>query len=209
MLQVSVPRDVAQADDDAQPGEQGDLLVEPACAVRQLGGRWLVLRRRAAADGGDPQVAQPHAVVAAARCGLRGEARLVEHGIKKVAGAVAGKGPSGAVGAVRARCEPEDEDAGGGIAEAGHGTAPIGLVAIGAAARAGHLGAPGAETRAALAGNDARRSARRSAGPGRTRIRRVRGRSNGLARQFQERRFEGTRHGWRTTDILEGASGYD
>ena len=189
MLQVSVPRDVPQADHDAQPGEQRDLFVEPACAVRQLAGRGLVVRRGAAADGGDPQIAQLHAIVAAARCGLRGEARLVEHGIEKVAGAVAGEGPTGAVGAVRARRESQDEDTGRGIAKAGHGTAPIGLVAIGAAAGAGHLGAPGAETRAALAGNDAGIQ-RVQRGRGRTRIRCVRDRPNGLARRFQERRFE-------------------
>ncbi len=156
MLQVSVPSDVPQADDDAQPGEQSDLFVEPCCAVRQLGRRGLVVRRGAAADGGNPEIAQSHAVLAAARGGLRSEPRLVEHGIKKVAGAIAGEGPSGAVGAVSAGRETQDQDACGGIAEARHGSAPVGLVAVGAAARAGHFGAPGAETRAALAGDDAR-----------------------------------------------------
>src|SRR6201999_3624430 len=53
MGEVAVPRDVAQADHHTQPCKQGDLLVEPACAVRQLGGRRLVAGWRAAADGGD------------------------------------------------------------------------------------------------------------------------------------------------------------
>ena len=108
----------------------------------------------AAADRGDPEIAQAHAVIAAARDRLGGKARVVEHGIEEVAGAIAREGASGAIGAVRAGSKAEDQDAGFGIAKAGNGTTPVRLVAIGTTADLGHLGAPGAEARAALAGND-------------------------------------------------------
>ena len=155
MREIAVPGDVAQAHDDAQACEQGDLLIEPACAVGEFRGRRFVVRRRAAADGGDQDIAQLHTVVAAARAGLRGESRLIEHGIEEVARAVAGEGPSGAVRPMRARREPQDQDACRGIAEAGHRPSPVGLVAIGAPTLLGNVGAIGAQARAALADDDA------------------------------------------------------
>jgi hypothetical protein len=62
-----------------------------------------------------------------------GETGLVEDLVKDVAGTVAGEHAAGAVGAVRARSESQDEDAGGGVAEGWYGESPVGLVTVGAA----------------------------------------------------------------------------
>ena len=86
--------------------------------------------------------------------GLRGEAGLVEHGKQKVARAVAGEGPAGAVGAVRAGREAQGKHAGMLVAEGGDGFAPVLPIGIGAAAHAGHFGAILAQARAAIAGDD-------------------------------------------------------
>jgi hypothetical protein len=58
----------------------------------------------------------------------------VEDGIHEVAGTVAGKGAASAVGAVGSRGQAEDENAGAGIAEAGHGAGPVDVILVGAAA---------------------------------------------------------------------------
>jgi hypothetical protein len=81
---VAVPRDVTEAHHHAQPGEQGDLLIEPAGAVRQFIGGGLVAGRCSSANGSDQHIAQLHAVVAAACGGLRGETGLIEHRVEKI-----------------------------------------------------------------------------------------------------------------------------
>ena len=61
-----------------------------------------------------------------------GEAKLVQDGVHEVAGAIAGEGAAGAIGAVSTRGEAEDEDAGAWVSEAGNGASPVGLVLVGA-----------------------------------------------------------------------------
>jgi hypothetical protein len=62
-----------------------------------------------------------------------GETEAVQDGIHELAGCVSGEGTAGAVAAVGSGGETEGEDAGVGVAEAGHGTRPVGAVEIGAA----------------------------------------------------------------------------
>jgi len=88
--------------------------------------------------------------------GLRGEAGFVEDGKQEVAGAVAGEGAAGAVGAVRAGGEAECEYAGMRIAEGGNGFAPIVPIGISAAANTGNFCAVGTQARASIAGDDLR-----------------------------------------------------
>ena len=73
-------------------------------------------------------------VVGGDGAGFGGESEVVEDRVHEVAGAVAGEGTAGAVGAVRSGGEAEDQDAGARIAEAGDGSSPVGLVDKGAAA---------------------------------------------------------------------------
>ncbi len=131
--EVAVEGDLAEADDDADAGEGLDLGGEMRGAVADLLGEGLVAGRGTADDGGDPGVAELEAVVAVDGARFAGEAELVEDGIHEVAGAVAGEGSAGAVGSVGSRGESEDEDSGAGIAEAGDGAGPVGLVLVGAA----------------------------------------------------------------------------
>jgi len=153
--EVAIPGDLAEADNDADTWELGDLVGEMLGAVADLGGGGLVAGRGAADDGGDPGVFEAEAVVAGCSMGLGGESEGVEDRVHEIAGAVAGEGASGAVGSVGSGGEAEDEDAGAGIAEAGDGTGPVSLVYVGAAARLADGGAVGAEPGAELAGDDA------------------------------------------------------
>ena len=99
-------------------------------------------------------MAQLEAVVAVDGARFAGEAELVQDGVHEVAGAVAGEGSAGAVGSVGAGGEAEDEDAGAGVAKAGNGAGPVGLVDIGAAFGFADSAAVFAKTGAALAGDD-------------------------------------------------------
>ncbi len=154
MGEVAVPGDLAEADDDADFGEGGDLGGEVGGAVADLLGRGLVAGRGAADDGADPELAELEAVVAADGHGFGGEAEFVEDGVHEVAGAVAGEGAAGAVGSVGAWGEAEDEDAGVAVAEAGDGLGPVLLVAVGFAAVLADAAAVVAEPGAAGAGDD-------------------------------------------------------
>ena len=114
----------------------------------------LVAGRSAADDGADPELAQLEAVVATNGDGLAGEAKLVEHRVHEVAGAVAGEGAAGAVGSVGTGSEAEHEDAGVGVAEAGNGFGPVFLVAVGLAARLANAADVVDKPRTARAGDD-------------------------------------------------------
>ena len=153
--EVAIEGDLAEADDDLDAAEEVDLRGEVGGAVADFVGEGLVGGRGAADDGGDPGVVEDEAVGAGDAAGLVGEAELVEDGVHEVAGAVAGEGASGAVGSVGSGGEAEEEDAGGGVAEAGDGAGPVDLVHVGAAADFADMDAVGAEAGAALAGDDA------------------------------------------------------
>jgi len=150
----AVEGDLAQADDDADFRQGFNFAGEEGSAVAYLLRGRLVVGRGAADDGRDPGVTELETVVLRDALGLIGEADVVEDGVHEIAGAVAGEDAAGAVGAVRSGGQAEDVDAGGGVSEAGDGTAPVGLVLIGAAFGAGDALAIGAQAGALLAGGD-------------------------------------------------------
>jgi hypothetical protein len=75
--EIAVPGDLSQADDDAYPGQRGDLGGEVRGAVADLLRCGLVAGRGAADDRADPELAQPQAVVAGDGPGLGGLAQYV------------------------------------------------------------------------------------------------------------------------------------
>jgi hypothetical protein len=152
--EVAVEGDLAEADDDADAGEGLDFGGEMLGAVAYLLGQGLVAGRGAADDGGDPGVAEAEAVVAGDGAGLGGEAKVVEDGVHEVAGAVSGEGTAGAVGTMGAGSESKYQEAGFGIAEAGDGTGPVGLVDVGSALALANADAVFAKSRAALTCGD-------------------------------------------------------
>jgi len=152
--EIAVEGDLSQADDDADARQGVNLIGEVAGAVANLLGVGLVAGRGAANDGGDPGVAELQAIFAGDGAGFGGEAELVEDGIHEVAGAVAGEGTAGAVGSVGAGGEAEDENAGSGVAESGHGAGPVGLVDVGATFGFAYAAAVVAETGTALTSDD-------------------------------------------------------
>ena len=99
-------------------------------------------------------MAELEAIFAGDGAGFGGEAELVEDRIHEIARAVAGEGAAGTVGTVGSGGEAEDEDAGAGIAKAGDGAGPVGLVLVGASLGLADAAAVFAKTGAAFAGDD-------------------------------------------------------
>jgi hypothetical protein len=133
MRKVSVPGDLAEADDDADFGQRCDLCGEVGGTVADLLRRGFVAGRGAADDRANPDLAQFEAVVAADGGGFAGQAELMEDRVHEVSGAIAGEGAARPIGSVGSGCEAQDEDAGVGVAESGNGFGPVFLVAIGLA----------------------------------------------------------------------------
>jgi hypothetical protein len=152
--EVAIPGDFAEADDDSDAGQSGDLSGEMLGAVTDLLGERFVARRGATDDGGDPGVAEFEAVVAGDGFGPGGEAQVMEDGIHEVAGAVAGEGTAGAVGTVGAGGESKNQDPCAGISEARDRACPVGLVLVGATASFADSAAIVSKSRAAFAGDD-------------------------------------------------------
>ncbi len=130
MSEVAVPCDFAEADDDADFGEGGNLCRQVRRAVANLVRGGLVAGRSTADDGADPEFAKPEPIVTADGNGLAGQAEFVENGVHEVTRAVASEGTAGAVGSVGPWGEAENENAGVGISEAGNGFGPVLLIAV-------------------------------------------------------------------------------
>jgi hypothetical protein len=78
----------------------------------------------------------------------------VKNGIQEVAGSVAGEGPTGAIGAVRTRRQPEYKHAGLFIAERWNRFSPINPIPISAALAGGDLFAILPQPGAAMTADD-------------------------------------------------------
>ena len=152
--EIAVEGDLSQADDDTDARQRLDFSGEMSTAVPNLLGEGLVAGRGAANDGGDPGMTELQAIFAGDGAGFAREAELVQDGIHEIAGAVSGEGAAGAVGSMCARGEAEDEDAGSGVAEAGYGAGPVGLVDVGATFGLAYAAAVVAKTGAALTSDD-------------------------------------------------------
>src|SRR6202020_353695 len=94
---------------------------------RTLGG---VIGRSAADHGADPAIRQPHAVATRDRMRLRGKTSVVKNRIEKVARAVAGKRAAGAIGAVGARSQSQDQHTSFFIPEGRNRLGPVNPIAI-------------------------------------------------------------------------------
>lgn len=160
-----VKGDSPQADHHAQLCEQHHFQVEPRRAATQFFGRRFIARRRTPSNGSNPETVEGHAIAARSRFGLRCKSRSVQNRIQKIAGAVAGKRPSGAIRAVCTRRQPQRQNPRLRIAKRRHGTAPVLPIGIGAAAFCGNLRAVRPQPRAKFAGDDARIQRLKSCGP--------------------------------------------
>ena len=86
--------------------------------------------------------------------GLVGETGAVQGAVEEVAGGIPGEHAPGAVGAVRAGRQADDQDARRVVAKTGDGPAPVFLVAVGALALPRDALAVGRQARAQPAGDD-------------------------------------------------------
>src|SRR5262249_4270751 len=107
-VQKGVPGDPAERENRAR-AEDLDFALEIRAAVQHLLRQRLVVGRGATAGRRDVGCAQFQAVLAIDGGRLVGEAGLVQRGVQKVAGAVAGKDAARAIAAVGCRSEADDE----------------------------------------------------------------------------------------------------
>ena len=97
VVQICVKGDLAQNHHHFDVGQRGKFAVKIAGAVGNLFRRGLVFRRSATDRSGNVGVQQAETVFTVSSGGLGGKPRFVQHGIEKIAGAIAGKGTAGAV----------------------------------------------------------------------------------------------------------------
>ncbi len=109
----------AKRNDSAKPGHFTDGGSKEIAAGRYLKRRRLVFRRHAPHRVGDAAIDQREAIVGARLVTSLREAEVLQRGVEKIAGIVAGERPSGAVGAAQARSQPDDQKASVDRAELG------------------------------------------------------------------------------------------
>ena len=117
--QRAVVRDAPQRDHRRHIGQRRDARPQEAAAGGDLRRRRLVLRRHAAHRIGDDAVDELQAVVGARLVAPAGEAELQQRCVEEIAGVVAGERSPGAIGAVEARREADDQQPAGFVAERG------------------------------------------------------------------------------------------
>ena len=100
--------------------------------LRSSSGRWLVARRSAACHRRNPKSVEFHAIVARVRARKRSKARFVQDRIEKISRTVAGEGPTGSVGAMRAGSKSQCKNTRTGISERGHRAPPVLPFGVGA-----------------------------------------------------------------------------
>ena len=155
MCKEPIERDAAKADHDAQVAKKTEFFVKPRGAVTLLFRRGLVVRRRAAHHRADPKIGELHAVVTRIGVWLRGEARLVQHGIEEMPGTIASEWAASAIGSVGARSETKRQDARAGIPERRYRPAPVLPVRVSAATHSSNFSAVGAKPLTSIASDDA------------------------------------------------------
>jgi hypothetical protein len=125
------------------------------CAAHELDARRLVVRWNAAGRERDEHTTELQAVVLGGARGLRGEPSAVKRAKEEVSRAVSREDATRAIGAVRTRREPDNDDACGGITEACDRASMIRLASVGQPLVASHSLAIAHEPRAGLARLDA------------------------------------------------------
>ena len=139
VVEIRLKSNPAQRHNDSQILQCGNFAVKKRRTVGKFARRRLIVRRRATGSSGDVEIIELHPIVAIGSVGLAGESSLIQDGEHEVAGSISGERPSGAVGAMRARRQAQDQNPGLGIAESRHRLAPVFPVEIGAAFFAGDL----------------------------------------------------------------------
>ena len=128
--QVTVKGDLAEAYDDTNSFESIDLSSEMLRTHANLRRSGLVTGRSAPYHGGNPCIAELQTIITRACLGLIRQADFVQNRVHKISRTIACKRTPGSIRSMRARSQPENQDAGPRIAEARNGPTPIRLIQI-------------------------------------------------------------------------------
>lgn len=127
---VSIPGDLAQADDDPYARQGRHLRSQVRRAVTNLLRQRLVPRRRAPHHRANPCMPQPKPIRCRRSSRLRREPKRMQNRIQEGTGTVSGKRTSGAVGPVGSRCQTKDQKARSRIPKSWHRPRPVRLVNV-------------------------------------------------------------------------------
>ena len=136
-VEVAVVGDPSERQYQTQLRQRVEIIAQPRAAVGHFVAARLVAGRHAAGGGGDPQAVEPQPVGPVDTFGRAGQTGAPQRRVEKRARGVAGEHAAGAVAAVGAGREPQQQQAGGGVAEARHRAAPVALLAVAAPLLAG------------------------------------------------------------------------
>ncbi len=153
--QERVMGDAAQDEYHPYPGQELHLCLEIRTTAGELDREGTVSGWCAAGRGGDPAITQSQAVVPMRGAGLGGEPEPVQRFAQPIAAGIAGEHATGAVRPVGGRRESHHQQPSPGIAPAGDGFAPVGLVGECPLPDPGHAPAMGAQPRAGFATGNA------------------------------------------------------
>ena len=160
-LQAGIVSDAPEGEDDDTPplslcwvDEILEFAVEKRTTAVEFLPRGLVCGRSAPERGRYVGSVKPQAVAAVLGVCPVGPACAVQGPIQPQAATVSGEHAAGPIGPMCCRRQTDDHEASARIAEAGHGAAPILLIAEGAALDGGDVLAMGDETGAAPAADD-------------------------------------------------------
>lgn len=137
--EISVEGDPPQRNHDPQIPHQRQFLNQPTPAGADFNRARLVLRRRAVHRTSDPGIHQLHAILPRNTLRLRGKTGLEQCAIEKLPGTIPGKYAPGAVRAVRAGRQTDDQQTRVQRPERRNRTAPVGLFGISAPLHCGYF----------------------------------------------------------------------
>ena len=155
MRNVSIERDLSQANHDTQVRQQRDFFLHKRGAVADFRRQRFISRRGAAHHGADAKTVQTHAIQSRLRRRLRRKPGQKQHRIEEISRSIAGKRTSGSVGAMRAGRKTQRQYACVGIAERGNWFPPIDLVGIRATSHTRDFRAIGSQPRTKLTSSNA------------------------------------------------------
>ena len=133
VLEVGIPRDLAEGDDDSQVWKRDDFCVEMIGAGGDFLGQGLVPGRCAANCGRDVAIAETQTVVGMTRRRDVGEPGAVQGRHQKITrcpDTIPGEDATGAICAMSSGREAQDQHSSSRVAEARHGLAPVFIVAV-------------------------------------------------------------------------------
>ena len=124
-LQPRIEADLAEGDDDTHPREMAEFHFQVIQAACDLFRQWFVIGRCTSDRGQDVCVREMQTIIGSLRRRDIRKPGPMQRRHQEIAGAVSGEDSACAIGSVRSRCKPDQQQSRVRIAETGHGQSPV------------------------------------------------------------------------------------